>query len=385
MHSPRVRLGAWCALCCLLALSAAAQMPGRIATTPAALRAAPVFFHGKQIAVVGNIVDTREFARLEPASVTEGSSALPDVSSRPIFVFWREQARRSSGEIRGEFWDLGRLTEGDSRFSSYNFRGLVDAVADGRWPTRDQMFVVVGATMMESTLPASPTLRAIVLAPEKYENRSAKVSGRFRGRNLYGDMAAPLPSPSKWDFVIQSADAAVWVSGARPKGKGFELDPGARVDTGRWLQVSGMVRREGSRVWVQAEEIELSSAPDETPVEIDVPTTPREPPPSVTFSAPVPDEADVDTATSIRIQFSRDMDGRTLKDRIRITYLPAQGVAPPPPLFTANYNAGNHGVEIKLAKRLEAFQTVKVELLEGITALDGQQLAPWSLTFSTAR
>jgi Bacterial Ig-like domain len=380
-----VRLGAWCALCCLLALSAAAQMPGRIATTPAALRAAPVFFHGKQIAVVGNIVDTREFARLEPASVTEGSSALPDVSSRPIFVFWREQARRSSGEIRGEFWDLGRLTEGDSRFSSYNFRGLVDAVADGRWPTRDQMFVVVGATMMESTLPASPTLRAIVLAPEKYENRSAKVSGRFRGRNLYGDMAAPLPSPSKWDFVIQSADAAVWVSGARPKGKGFELDPGARVDTGRWLQVSGMVRREGSRVWVQAEEIELSSAPDETPVEIDVPTTPREPPPSVTFSAPVPDEADVDTATSIRIQFSRDMDGRTLKDRIRITYLPAQGVAPPPPLFTANYNAGNHGVEIKLAKRLEAFQTVKVELLEGITALDGQQLAPWSLTFSTAR
>lgn len=375
-----------CALLCLLTLSVAAQMPGRIATTPAALRAAPVFYHGKQVAVVGNIVDTREFARLEPVSATQGSSALPDVSSRQIFVFWREQARRSSGEIRGEFWDLGRLTEGDSRFSSYNFRGLVDAVADGRWPTRDQMFVIVGATMLESTLATTPTLREIVLAPEKYENRSATVSGKFRGRNLYGDVAAPLPSPSKWDFVIQSADAALWVTGARPRGKGFDLDPSARVDTGRWLQVSGMVRREGSRVWVQAEEVELSSAPDETPVEIDVPTTPREPPPSISFSAPVPDEVDVDPGTSIRIQFSRDMDGRSLKDRIRVTYLPpAQGVAPPPPLFTANYNPGNHAVEIKLAKRLEGFQTVKVELLEGIMALDGQPLPPWALTFSTGR
>ena len=381
-----MRSGSWCVLWCLLTLSVVAQTPGRIATTPAALRAAPVFFHGKQIAVVANIVDTREFARLEPLSVTEGSSALPDVSSRPIFVFWREQARRSSGEIRGEFWDLGRITEGDSRFSSYNFRGLVDAVADGRWPTRDQMFVVLGATMLESSLPVTPTLRAIVLAPDKYENRSATVSGRFRGRNLFGDVAGPLPSPSKWDFVVQSADAALWVTGARPRGKGFDLDPSARVDTGRWVQVSGMVRREGSRVWVQAEEVELSSAPDETPVEIDVPTTPREAPPSISFSAPVPDEVDVEPVTSIRIQFSRDMDGRSLKDRIRVTYLPpAQGVAPPPPPFTANYNPGNHSVEIKLAKRLEGFQTVKVELLEGITALDGQPLPPWTLTFSTGR
>jgi hypothetical protein len=28
-------------------------------------------------------------------------------------------------------------------------------------------------------------------------------------------------------------------------------------------------------------------------------------------------------------------------------------------------------------------QTLRVELLEGITAIDGQALEPWSLTFST--
>ena len=37
---------------------------------------------------------------------------------------------------------------------------------------------------------------------------------------------------SKWDFVLQSADASIWVTGLRPKGKDFDLDPSARVVTG---------------------------------------------------------------------------------------------------------------------------------------------------------
>jgi hypothetical protein len=32
---------------------------------------------------------------------------------------------------------------------------------------------------------------------------------------------------------------------------------------------------------------------------------------------------------------------------------------------------------------LERFQTVKVELLDGIAAMDGQLLVPWAMTFST--
>ena len=46
------------------------------------------------------------------------------------------------------------------------------------------------------------------------------------------------------------ADGAVWVSGLRPKGKDFDLDPVARVDTGRWLEVTGTVHREGPMVWL---------------------------------------------------------------------------------------------------------------------------------------
>jgi hypothetical protein len=209
------------------------------------------------------------------------------------------------------------------------------------------------------------------------------VSGRFRGRNLLGDLPAPL-NKSKWDFVLQSADAAIWVSGLRPKGKGFDLDPGARVDTGRWLEVTGVVRTEGSRAWIEAKSVQLSSEPEDTPVEIAVPATPKEPPPEVVFSAPVASETDVETATRVRVQFSRDMDGRTFRDRVRVSYIgKGRGQQPAAPAFAAVYNDANRAVEIRFVQPLERFQTVKVELLEGITAVDGQPLQPWSLTFST--
>jgi Bacterial Ig-like domain len=370
---------------CSIAL-APAQAPGRMATTSAALRTSPVFFHGRQVAVLGSVAESRGLYRLEPQGTTAPAAAT-DPASKPIYVYWRDRPTRSEGEIRGEFWDLGRITEGDSRFSSVDFRPLLEMVTEGRWPGRDRVFLILNATIIEATLPESATLRAIALAPERYENRSASISGRFRGRNLLGDIATPVPTPGKWDFVVQSADAAVWVTGLRPKGRGFELDPAARVDTGRWVQVNGTVRRDGSRAWVEAREIELGK-PEETAVEVAVPATPAEPPPAVVFSTPVPEETDVDAGAVVRVQFSRDMDARSFKDRIRISYQPPPQTASPPPappIFAFNYNVGTRGIELKFAKPLERFQTVKVELMDGITAIGGDPLRPWALTFTTGR
>jgi hypothetical protein len=353
---------------------AGAQPATRFATTASSLRASPVFFHGKQITVLGSITETRDLTRLEP----EGSA--------PIFLFFRDRPSRSSGEVRGEFWDLGRLTEGDSRFSNYDFKPLLEATTQGRWPGRDQVFVLLGASVIESTLPDTPTLRAMVLAPERYDGKSVTISGRFRGRNLYADLPTPLPGASKWDFVMQSADAAIWVGNLRPRGKGFELDPGARLDTRRWVQITGIVRRDGGRAWIEGREIEQVAPPDETTAEVVVPLTPPEPPPTVVFTAPVPDEPQVELGVLVRIQFSRDMDARSFKDRVRITYVPPPqpgAQAPAPPIYASAYNIGNRGLEVKFAKPLEPFQTVKVELAEGITAITGDALKPWSMTFST--
>ena len=115
-----------------------------------------------------------------------------------------------------------------------------------------------------------------------------------------------------------------------------------------------------------------------------VPPVTKAPPPTVIFSAPVQNETAVDSGTDIRIQFSSDMDGRSFRDRVKVTYIgPVQGTPPEPPQFTTTYNEGNRGLIIKFAKPLQPFQTIRVELLEGIVALDDQALAPWTLTFST--
>jgi len=367
---------------------AGAQPPSRQATTIAALRAAPVFFHGKQIAVLGSIVESRGMYRLEPPAA--GAGAVPDAPGRGIYVYWRERPSRTDGEIRGEFWDLGRLSEGDPRFTAYDFKPLLENVTEGRWPPRDQLFVVLGGTAVEPVLADPPSLRAIALAPDKYEGRGVTISGRFRGRNLHADLASPLPAPTKWDFVIQSADASMWIGGLRPRGKGFELDPNARVDTGRWVQVAGTVRREGSRVWIEGREIELASAPTTQPADaaVDVPVTAPEPPPTVVFSAPVSDDTDVAPTGVVRIQFSRDMDARTFKDRVRVTYESAKPGMPPPtgvaqPVYTFAYTVGSRGIEVKFTKPLERLQKVRIDLLEGITAIGGDPLKPWTLTFTT--
>lgn len=371
-------LGLVAVLC--IAASLSAQPPGRIATTAEALITFPLFFHGKQIVVRYTVDEKDGLTRLVIPEPEPGTRRGP----RTVFVFWKERPTRSDGEIRGEFWDLGRVEEGDARFTSYDFRPILEATTQGRWPARDQVFVILAATFVEAPLPPNPSIRAIALAPERHADRAVTVVGRFRGRNLYGDQPQPV-SKGRWDFVLQSADASIWITGMRPKGRGFDLDPGARVDTGRWLQVTGMVRRSGPAVWIEADALETASAPTETPVEITLPPTPKEPPPTVIFSAPIADETDVERGSPVRIQFSRDMDGRTFQQRVRVTYVaPPGATAPELPAYKASYNEGSHSLQITFAQPLERLQTVKIELLEGITAADGQPLAPWTLTFTTS-
>jgi hypothetical protein len=92
----------------------------------------------------------------------------------------------------------------------------------------------------------------------------------------------------------------------------------------------------------------------------------------------------------VRVQFSRDMDARSFKDRIRVSYppatAPAAGASPAePPTFAFSYDVGTRGIQLKFTRPLERFQTVKIELLEGITAVGGDPLRPWTLTFTTGR
>lgn len=367
---------AWLVLSFAMMLCAAvafAQPSTRIATTAEALIRSAVFYHGK-------------FVVLDHATASEGGLTRVANTIKPIYIFWKERPSADSGEVRGEFWDLGRIEQGDGRFAGYDFTQLLETASRGRWPGRDQVFVLLGATMMPASPPRASTVRAIALTPDRYEGREVKVIGRFKGRNLYGDLPQAL-GKGKWDFVLQSAEGAVWVTGMRPKGKGFDLDPNARVDTGRWLEVTGVVGQVGSLVYITATALQAANPPTETAVEVAVPERPPLPQPEVIFSAPVDEDHDVERSAPVRIQFSRDVDPKTIRDRVRVSYVVSAAAgaapAPKPPAFTVTYNDGAHAIEIRFPQPLERFQQVRVEVLEGVTALDGQMVKAWTLTFTT--
>jgi hypothetical protein len=370
MHKLRGVVG----LLLVLGASLSAQpTPTRFATTAEAIVAAPVFFHGKTIAVRRDVEAAGQFWKLTN-------------TAKPVYVFWRQAPNLPrDAEVRGEFWDIGRIEKTDTRFNNVNIQSLLDVATNGSWPARDQLFMIVNASAVESPLPAEPTLRALALAPEQYIGKGVTVTGRFRGANLFADLPSAAGTKGRFDFVLQSADAAIWVTGVRPRGRGFDLDVNARMDAGRWLQVAGTLRRDGALPFVEATSVAEGKAPNDTTVEVVMPPRPPEAPPTVVFSAPTADETDAERALPIRIQFSRDMDPKSFANHVRVSYVgPAVADAPALPALTIRYVEGTRALEIKAATPLDRFRAVKVELLEGIVSnIDNQPLAPWSMTFTT--
>jgi hypothetical protein len=127
--------------------------------------------------------------RQSGATSSRGHADAPGEHAKPVFVFWRDSssAPRNS-EVRGEFWDVGRLERTDSRFSNVNFQPILDAASNGQWPAREQVFMILGASAVESPLPPSRSIRALALAPEQYVGKGVTVTGRFRGANLFADL-----------------------------------------------------------------------------------------------------------------------------------------------------------------------------------------------------
>ncbi len=360
----------------LIAASAFAQAPQRRAANIAALLAFPAFYHGRAIVIVGEV-----------ATQTDGQVHVSD-GLASVRVVFKGSAPDGHNEIRGDFWDLGRMKPDDPRLANVDLRRTFGVDPDAAWPRAGDVTAVMATAVAPTDLPAAPSIRAIVLNPSRYLNQKVTITGQFTGRNLTGDLP-DAPAKSRWDFVIRSADAAIWISGARPKGKGFDLALDARIDTGRWLDVTGVVHEGRGLQWldVGAEGIQLGKPPASRPVEeATVVRVPAAPPPEVVFSAPTEDESDVSMATSVRIQFSRDLDPATLKGRVRVHYLDSETAergepTTPTAEFTTQYTGANRVLELKFPRPLERFRTLRVELLEGILGTDQQPLKPWTLSF----
>jgi hypothetical protein len=350
---------------------AAAQARGggatRRFTTIDALRQFPGFYHAQNVMLRGEIVE-------------DGKRLMLRADEHDIRIVMAEGAAAKKGlvEVRGLLYDVGRLEPSDPRVSS---------IAEGReadhWPKPGEELILRVSTVSEAQAATTASVRSLTLEPWKFDGQTVTIVGNFRGRNLFGDLAGS-PNKSKFDFVLRGTEGAVWVTSLRPKGDKFDLDINRRVDSDRWLEVTGKVVHDHGLVSIEATRLKLAKEP-EASAENEEPAVPAAPlePVQVIFSTPTDGDTDVASSGTIRLQFSRGLNERSLANLVRVSYLGAPAADSTATLpFTLSYDAASRSIQIKTKQPLESFRTVRVQLLEGITGFDGAPVTPWTLTFS---
>jgi hypothetical protein len=95
------------------------------------------------------------------------------------------------------------------------------------------------------------------------DGKPIRAIGQFRGGNLCRD----LPEATRRlgaDWVLLTSEGPVWVTGRRPEGKGFRLDPAYRADLSRWLEVGGRVEAAGEVRYLKASSVTMIARPRES-------------------------------------------------------------------------------------------------------------------------
>ena len=204
-------------ICCALAGWATTrdvitQSTQPVATSLVTLQRYPTFFHGRTVSLIGSPQEVGGIWRL-PLDTTRSLIVLPREGrppSRPV-------------ELRGVLFDVGQMSPDDSRLSASGVRTVVESLSPDRWPARNTLFALTSATWLDPPPLAPPSVRTVVLHPDAFDRKSVTLRGRFRAQNLYGDLPA-WPRQSQWDFVLQAADAAIWVTALRPRGRVSSID-----------------------------------------------------------------------------------------------------------------------------------------------------------------
>src|SRR5262249_25798062 len=139
------------AIVAIVASSVSAQPAPRRATNIAALKQFPGFYHGRQILIVGTVAVENNQLRVSDDSgsiriINKGGSA-PD----------------GLDEIRGEYWDLGRMKPDDVRLNGYDLRATFHIDPDAPWPRPGEVTAIIASAVSSAQLPQTASIRAIVL------------------------------------------------------------------------------------------------------------------------------------------------------------------------------------------------------------------------------
>ncbi len=220
-------------------------------------------------------------------------------------------------------------------------------------------------------------LRWLVQNPEPYLGKQIATIGKFRGNNLYGDLQI-RDKKTPLDFVIKAGDTAIWVTGKRPRGKDFKLNPKRRRDTGEWLRVIGTPWESDGKLYFKGEKVEVVDEPDTPDIE---PTDPADedegslgPPPEVVFTLPLEGERDVPLDAKFHVQFSKDMKESSFNRNIDLLYADDDGTANPFPDIALSYDGDTRTLTIIPNARLEPGREIRLILYAEIEDEEGQRL-----------
>jgi hypothetical protein len=220
------------------------------------------------------------------------------------------------------------------------------------------------------------SLEQLVGRSGKMDGQLVRVVGKFRGRNLFGDLPARSMRTVN-DWVIKDSLFAVWVTNKKPKGDGFELDPSIRRDTNRWIEIIGRPTTKAGVVVIDALQVTLTQPPTPKADAAPPPPPPERPkvPPVIVFSLPLDGESDFDFSGRIMVQFSNDMDEESFKGRVGLRY---EGPATPgDPGFESmrvSYQPGPRALIVDPGAPILRGRPLTLVLLTGIVDIDGQPL-----------
>ena len=221
-------------------------------------------------------------------------------------------------------------------------------------------------------------LEALVSQPGKRDGQLLRVVGKFRGHNLYGDLPTKSQRRSA-DWVIKEDVYAVWVTGKKPKGSGWELDAGLKRDTGKWIEVIGVAETMGGVTYLKAERVALTTPPSATAEAAPPPPPPERPkvPPVVVFTLPLDGDREVPSDARFVVQFSKDMDESSFNGRVIVRYVGPR--LPGDREFDGvklSYDGGRRALTVDPGDVLRAGRRVEVVLLPGIVDVEGMTLEP---------
>jgi hypothetical protein len=283
---------------------------------------------------------------------------------REIATEWEQEAMKMMGrdvEITGVFLEIGSAQQGAQvpygiQFWSYSGPPEKEPTGEIKAP--------------------EVSLEKLVSHPGKRDGQMIRVVGKFRGRNLYGDLPVSTQRTSS-DWVIKDDLYAIWVSGKKPKGAGWELDASLKRDTGKWIEVIGKPETIRGVTYVKAVRIQLTTPPSATADVKPPPPPPEKPkkPPVVVFALPLDGDAEVSPDSRFVVQFSKDMDENTFDGHVVLRY--TGPVQPGDRAFVGlrlTYDRGRRALTVDPGDTLRPRRQIELILLPGISDIDGLTL-----------